>query len=206
MPRITLSHHQEAFFLALASSMDNFLVGCSLAASTRGQQLNYAFVLFVSLCNALGCYVATQAGSLFSNYCVSYEWTNIIAGTLFFYLGFQEYQEQLSNENAQRTNSKPPIGQNYSIAFPMTLNNLAGGASGGLVGISPLLNAGYALVVSIITMVAGFALVSAFATGHTRAKKTTSYQDNLASYISIGLYIFLGLQCIMESVFHTDIE
>mmetsp|Transcript_4921 Transcript_4921/g.11013 ORF Transcript_4921/g.11013 Transcript_4921/m.11013 type:complete len:120 (-) Transcript_4921:31-390(-) len=87
-----------------------------------------------------------------------------------------------------------------SLALPMTLNNLAGGLTGGvaLQEIRPLTHAAYALVVSVVTMWAGFHLGQCQTTNVTTER--TGYWNSLAQQLSVALYLLLSAQSLYEAV------
>ena len=98
----------------------------------------------------------------------------------------------------------------------MTLNNLAGGVTGGVMGISAGLNTLYAFVISVAFMWIGYCVGHASQkhrqqrqqltekSGSTTTSNTTTTTTNTASFnlgtISIALYLVLSFQSLYEAM------
>lgn len=197
------SQHVQALFISLASSTDNFLVGLSVGLTRK--PLSLKVLWGIAACNAVGCLVATSGGSVGAQYFMDQRTANRIACLAFAYLAWQEYSEA------------PPVGANsgggspcalaasrdgavslpkqqhvsLDLALPMTLNNLAGGVAAGVVGISPLWNFLYALLMSVVTMSFGYRLGKVF---------SGLGQHRSIAYGPIVIYLALALQAVLEAI------
>jgi putative Mn2+ efflux pump MntP len=78
-----------------------------------------------------------------------------------------------------------PKQVSLALALPMTLNNIAGGVTAGVLGVPPLWNFVYALAISVLTMWVGYRL----GRGFSGARR----QRSLA-YGTIFIYLILCLQ------------
>mmetsp|Transcript_1508 Transcript_1508/g.1926 ORF Transcript_1508/g.1926 Transcript_1508/m.1926 type:complete len:199 (+) Transcript_1508:102-698(+) len=157
--------HIDALLLALASSTDNFTVGVSVGCS-RKKTLPVKANLFISVCNATGALVAGYGGVALSETLPSFL-APLLAAIAFGYLSLQELllfrkNKKSADENANKDDSEQQQEQSMDwcnairLAFPMTVNNLAGGVAGGAAGLSPLMTSAYALVASFVTMSMGY--------------------------------------------------
>jgi len=85
------------------------------------------------------------------------------------------------------------------LAFPMTLNNLAGGVAGGAIGVSPFQAGIYGLLASFITMALGHSIGLHLARLSTNQKSKTSvaFRSILIdpSFVSASL---LGILCLVS--------
>ena len=182
-----LSQHVQALFISLASSTDNFLVGLSVGLTRK--RLSQKVLWGIALCNAAGCYIATTGGSLGAEYLMDEQTANGIACLAFAYLAVQEYAEGgASATDHGDSSSKTPKKVSLDLALPMTLNNLAGGVTAGLLDISPAWNFIYALLMSVLTMWLGYGLGKAF---------SGIGQHRLLIYGPICIYLALSLQSFM---------
>lgn len=179
------SQHVKALFISLASSTDNFLIGLSVGLTRK--PLSSKVLWGIALCNAAGCLVATSGGSLGVHYLMDERTANVIACIAFAYLAWNEYSEV----SFQETTSSPPRQVSLDLALPMTLNNLAGGVAAGVVGVSPLWNFAYALLMSAVTMWIGFQLGMVFS--------SVSPSRGLITYGPIVLYSALSLQSLLDA-------
>ena len=89
----------------------------------------------IAICNAAGCYIATSGGSLGAQYLMNDQTTNGIACLAFVYLAIKEYME--ASDNGSLPQDKPKQ-VSLDLALPMTVNNLAGGVTAGVLGVSPV--------------------------------------------------------------------
>ena len=143
--------------LALGSSTDNFAIGASLGIS--GLMLKLKFNALIAAANALGAFVAAAGGLAIGQMANSFGlW---IAAFVFGYLAWQEGGSLWAGEPASplqkiaaQANGNMAIA--VQLAVPMTLNNLAGGIAGGVVGISPWLLGTSAFCASFAMMATGF--------------------------------------------------
>lgn len=185
-----LFQHAQALSISLASSTDNFLVGLSVGLARK--PLPQHVLWGIALCNAAGCFLATSGGSLGAAYFLDHVTANGMACLAFTYLSWKEYAE------GRATSSSGTPGTSFSqqqqkvsldLALPMTLNNLAGGVTAGLLAISPAWNFLYALIMSVLTMWLGYQLGRAFS-GLER-------QHPLLVYGPICIYLILSCQSFM---------
>lgn len=171
----------HAFLLAAASSTDNLLVGVSLA---RQRRLPRDVWIGTSLANSLGSLLATALAAWFSNSSLITErWCSWLAAAAFAYLGYNEYCDDASVNNAA---SRPRHSVTLTeLAIPMTLNNLAGGSTGGVAGISPFVACFHVFGVSLWSMWFGHLVGTRFSFAQTNEK--TAY-----------LYFFLAVMCLWD--------
>jgi putative Mn2+ efflux pump MntP len=171
---MSLSLHVHALLLALASSTDNFCVGLSVGVQQK--RLPVHVNAFISVCNATGALLASHGGSYMTTATTTTTTTStttmapLFASAGFAYLGYQEFTSTSSSSSCtppppppSSSSYPPPSTTNHrlvswSVAIPMTLNNLAGGVAGGMVGIVPFMAGGYALAASFVGMWVGHAV------------------------------------------------
>lgn len=170
----------HAFLLAAASSTDNLLVGVSLG---RQRRLPRDVWIGTSLCNSLGSLFATASASWFSNSLLLTErWCSWLAAAAFAYLGYSEYYGDDSVNLQSRQRHQVTFTE---LAIPMTLNNLAGGFTGGIAGISPFVACFHVFGVSLGSMWFGH-LVG------------TRYQFLQTQDWTAYLYFFLAIMCLWD--------
>jgi len=174
----------RAFTLAVASSTDNFLVGLSLGLSNKPLRRNLLFG--ISVANAIGCFVATYFGSSLLTPLLGNA-SHALAGVAFLYLAYREYQETCESAEPKRVS--------LELAIPMSLNNLAGGVAGGVLGLSATIASLHVLAVSVGTMWIGHWL------GSGSRKSTTGIST---SQWSILLYAMLSFLSFYESLYSAD--
>jgi putative Mn2+ efflux pump MntP len=200
----TDSHHWQALVLAFASSTDNFLVG--LCTGLVGKPLPVSVLWGISICNAAGSLVATAGGAFCANTLhATAQLQYGLAAAAFGYLAWMEYRESPASTTTSSYNPTGPSSSSrqqasLSLALPMTLNNLAGGVAGGVVGLSAVTASLYALFISVITMWVGYRL-GRFLHGRQSQQGTTLLKSSHRSvYFSILLYSLLSLQSLWEAV------
>ena len=143
-----------ALGIALSSSTDNFAVGASLGLA--GLVLHARFNLAIALANGIGALVAAEGGHVIGEVANSAgAW---LAASVFAYLSWQEGASICRGEESSPLLHKAERGVVAQLAVPMTLNNLAGGVAGGVVGIGPLLGGASAFVASFLMMATGHLL------------------------------------------------
>jgi putative Mn2+ efflux pump MntP len=150
------SYHAQALLMALASSTDNFLVGVSVGLTRK--PLSIKVLWGIALCNAVGGFLAASGGRLGVKYLMDESTANGFAGFAFAYLAWKEYVESLEEASSKGA----PKQVSLALALPMTLNNIAGGVTAGVLGVPPLWNFTYALAVSVLTMWIGYRLGKGF--------------------------------------------
>jgi putative Mn2+ efflux pump MntP len=196
-------HHWQALVLAFASSTDNFLVG--LCTGLVGKPLPVAVLWGISICNAAGSLVATAGGAFCANTLhATAHLQHGLAAAAFGYLAWIEYRElpptTATSSNQTGSSSSSRQQASLSLALPMTLNNLAGGVAGGVVGLSAVTASLYALFISVITMWVGYKLGRVMY-GRQSQQGTTLWKSSHRSvYFSILLYSLLSLQSLWEAV------
>ena len=188
--------HFAAICLSVAASTDNFLVGLSEGLARHSLKISVLWGIAAS--NALGGFVSSSFGHFIVQY-VSVRQQFILTGVGFSLLALQEYFEATSSTiSAAHNNSSGQLGAattaksesaSLALALPMTLNNVAGGIAGGVLGISPNWNFIYALIVSVLTMWLGYKL-------GTQARKTGMIQTQR---LSIALYLYLSAQSFYQA-------
>lgn len=215
-----LQTHVDAFLLAVASSTDNFMVGVSAGLSSPPLSHFYKVNLAVALCNAGGTLLATYGGDHLKRlpevalmklaaavstssspeaYKINFSIPALLAAMAFAYLSWKEYSiEELDDADDKITKQS---SLSYSIALPMTLNNLAGGVAGGVLGLSVLQATIYAFFVSLGSMTFGHFLGDRFAmmqqsNGNLQEKKISTNQ--WCKYISVVIYLVLCFQSLAE--------
>lgn len=180
-----LSQHVTALFISLASSTDNFLVGVSVGMTRK--PLSQKVLWGIALCNAAGCLVATSGGSLGAQHFMTNDpaVANGIACLAFLYLALKEYTEAKQDADSQQ-NKRRQVS--LDLALPMTLNNLAGGVAAGVVGIAPMWNFIYALLMSVLTMWVGCRLGRVFS-GQRQTSSSLLYGP-LLIYLALAVQSF----------------
>lgn len=178
----------------------------------------YKVNLAVALCNAGGTFVSTYGGGNLARlpekalqklaatvtsssspetFVMNVKPESALAAIAFAYLAWKEYSEgliEINEDSGDDKTKKAARGLSYSIALPMTLNNLAGGVAGGALGLSALQATSYAFVVSFLSMALGNSLA-------TRLVKSTT-QSALAprwcQVVAISIYLLLCVQSLLD--------
>ena len=147
-----LTIYRTAAVLSLGSSTDNFAIGASLGIA--GLMLKLKFNALIAAANGVGALVAAAGGHAIGQVADSFGlW---IAASVFAYLAWQEGGSLWAGEPASPLLKLAERGVALQLAVPMTLNNLAGGIAGGVVGIGPLLAGTSAFCASFAMMATGF--------------------------------------------------
>ena len=150
----------HAILLACGSSTDNFAVGTSLGISNKS--LSSSTNAIISFFNAFGAYISASGGYyLLGRLAPAY--ATLFAALIFSYLSiddFNAYRHKRSDNGTDRSSSTLRMKSDsprdaLRIAIPMTLNNIAGGAAGGAVGIGALTAGVAALLASFCMMKLG---------------------------------------------------
>lgn len=140
--------HLHALLLAVASSTDNFAVGFS--EGIKRQPNPNTLNLFIAACNASGALAATSMGEAMSG---AGTFAPFLASIAFAYLGWNDLR---ASDSPQGQNQQQHTAT-FSLALPMTLNNLAGGVAGGATGmISGWMAFFYAFLASFVAMASGY--------------------------------------------------
>jgi putative Mn2+ efflux pump MntP len=215
-----LQPHLDAFLLAAASSTDNFMVGISTGLTSPSSLHFYKVNLAVALCNACGTLLATYGGDTLKKlpelalmklaaavstssspetYRLNFSIEALLAAMAFAYLSWKEYSsEELDDEDDKRKKTN----LSYSIALPMTLNNLAGGVAGGVLGLSAFQATFYAFLVSFLSMALGHFLgnrvVMMQQNSNSNAQETKSSTTGWCKYVAISIYVALCFQSLAE--------
>ena len=164
----------------------------------------------------------------------------LLAAASFGFLAYQEYQEQQEHQQQQQKTKKksregdesdadkpcsvnggvPSKPASLQLALPMTLNNMAGGVTGGVMGLSPSLNALHALMISVVFMWLGQMLGAITKSHHPQQRHhhggqrppndnknqpaktmtTTMHSSYNVTTISIALYLILCFQSFYEAI------
>lgn len=148
---ISFSPNLDALLLALASSTDNFAVGFSIGIG-RNKLPAWANAI-TSFCNGLGAFLAGYGGSILNKNLPLFAPT--LAAIVFGGLGVLELMSYSRNPDTATGSNMSSVPQVFRLAVPMTLNNLAGGAAGGTLGLTPEISGFYSVVASFLTMYAG---------------------------------------------------
>ena len=131
---------------------------------------------------------------------------SMLAALAFAYLAWKEYVESSSGDVTNNANdagdddkakkaARNSGGLSYSMALPMTLNNLAGGVAGGVLGLSVWQATFYAFVVSFGSMALGYYLA--------RRLVQSTHQSALGAprwcqHVAISIYVLLCLQSLWD--------
>ena len=86
----------------------------------------------------------------------------------------------------------------WQLALPMTLNNLAGGVTAGVLGVSAWWNFVYAIIMSVLTMWVGYRLGKAFSSGGLQQQQQQTRSNRWLTYVPILIYLALALQSLLE--------
>ena len=164
-----------AAVLACGSSTDNFAVGASLGISNK--PLSSPANAVISFLNAFGAYVSASGGHLLGELAPFF--ATLFAALIFAYLSIDEFTSNIRNKCKNEGPSTMTMGSGslrdaLRIAIPMTLNNLAGGAAGGAVGIN-------AITSGVLALVASFSMMKL---GHVIGKRLKA---SVGDKISIGV-------------------
>lgn len=143
-----------AILLAFSSSTDNFAVGLSVALS--GSRLPPRVNLLVSLANAIGALCSAVFGTALGETAPTL--APMAAAAIFLYLAHEELSSWRQGDRSSPLARSASEGLVGKLALPMTLNNLAGGIAGGVVGVAPIAAGGSVFVASYLMMAGGHML------------------------------------------------
>ena len=175
-----------ALLLAIASSTDNFAVGLGMGLAQKPLSVRVNGI--ISILNALGAIIA----SFFGNAGQSTSWLSLLASLAFFYLAYDEFASRNTCYDEKDNSAKNPVPiASTGMAIPMTLNNLVGGAAGGVVGVPPSMAAICALLASYSAMAMGHWI------GTQTASTATSYPS---SQLAAAIYAILGVLSFWDAV------
>lgn len=115
-----------------------------------------------------------------------------VASLAFAHLGYQEVRSPIGEAK------KKPSQQlcSYSLALPMTLNNLAGGVAGGMAGIEGNVAFLYAFLASSIAMTSGYWIGVAFSHSSPASRQEGCSPELVAAFI----YFSLSLVTVFEAI------
>jgi putative Mn2+ efflux pump MntP len=133
-----------AALLYISSSTDNFAVGASVALSGSPHSVYVNGV--IAVCNASAALVSAAFGVYLGDAAPTV--APLAAAIIFLYLAYEEVRSLLQGEDASPLAQMAVSGLAWRLAVPMSINNLAGGIAGGVVGIGPLQAGFWALVAS----------------------------------------------------------
>jgi len=142
--------------LPLISAADNFVVGAALGVG--GKELPFLTVVIVAVANAAGMFLSSYVGR------VAGAWAPmaaaIAAGLFCLLLGGLELQSWYSEEEgpSDKLANMAATQNAWLLALPMTLNNLATGLAGGLLGGSIWLLSFNTFAASFLLMYIGYFL------------------------------------------------
>ena len=190
----------------------------SRQAMTQDRVHFYRVNFVVALCNAAGTFVSSYGGRSLSRvpslallkvaaavtsssspetYSLNFKPESAIAAIAFAYLAWQEYSEgsiEIYNDRGDEKSKKASRGLSYSIALPMTLNNLAGGLAGGALGLSAIQATSYAFAVSFLSMSFGYYL----ATRLVKRATPSAFAPRWCQVMAISIYLLLCLQSLLD--------
>lgn len=210
-----MQNHTEAFLLAMASSTDNFAVGCSLGVRAHIRNDNdkahsYWFAktnLVIAVCNAGGAYLAASLGSSVLHLDSLLSLAPLVSSTAFLYLACAEVLEgRKSSKNRTKEKPHPNDSNNSSLpstlalALPMTLNNLAGGFVGGVAGITSRVAFLHVFFASLVCMMCGHVLGTRIRQRQAQRVDRDDKSVSSGYQLSAGLYGLLSLLTLHEAL------
>lgn len=179
--RSKFSTWERGLVLAISSSTDNFAIGLSVALA--GSPLSPGVNAIIALCNGLGATVGAMFGSIIESSAPLA--APLIAAGIFLYLAQEEVISWKNAEDCSPLARSAAQGLIWRLALPMSLNNIGGGLASGLIGITPILAGGFALLASYVMMAFGHFL------GMRLGKCVENWFDPrllaAAVFVSIGL-------------------
>lgn len=137
------------------------LLPCGTSLGISNKSLSSSTNAIISFLNAFGAYISASGGYLLGRLAPAY--ATLFAALIFSYLSiddFNAYRHKRSDNGTDRSSSTLTMKSDsprdaLRIAIPMTLNNIAGGAAGGAVGIGALTAGVAALFASFCMMKLG---------------------------------------------------
>ena len=181
--------------IALTSSLDNFVIGVTL-----GGHRSYTLRLngVVALANAAGAGLSALVGSGIG--LLAPRLAGLVAALTFLVLGASEAASAYRKETSSFTDLAL-VGDAWKLAVPMTLNNVAGGVSGGLSDLPPAAMAVSAFIASFALMHLGNAIGASLATtttnGDDHKRESSSCTANAISIdpriLAACAFAFLGI-------------
>mmetsp|Transcript_56083 Transcript_56083/g.88892 ORF Transcript_56083/g.88892 Transcript_56083/m.88892 type:complete len:233 (-) Transcript_56083:33-731(-) len=146
------------FLLPIIASMDNFVLGVALGVG--GQSLPPSVVLIVAIMNAVGMMLSGMVGKIAGSWAPVA--ASILAGGFFIVVGGFEIRSWMLEEESPTDMlfNLAATRNAWILGLPMTLNNLASGLAGGLVGMNIWLLGLLTFLASSVLMCLGYALGS----------------------------------------------
>ena len=178
-------------------------------SSSKTTHLSYTVWLGISLLNALGCWVATVIGNQLQ--LIQWIHPSLLAGLAFAVLAWKEVSSILSSQDF--IEDKPTVIVSdwvtmLQLGIPMTLNNVAGGMAGGMLGLTAMTTTVYVFVVSLVIMKCGYYMgrwVSSRILQSTYCTHNNKLSQNqvhvAASYMCALLYLALSSLSLYDGLF-----
>lgn len=142
--------------LSIASSVDNWAV--AMAVGISGTKLSFPDCFIIAAVGGLASGLADFASALAGQWLKAA--SSLLCGAFFIGLALNEFWNYFRGADDQETKKgftalgKQQIGA-FSLAVPLSLNNLAGGVAGGLAGDAFWLLGGCSALASLLFMVLG---------------------------------------------------
>jgi len=230
----------EAFILALASSTDNFMVGLSVGITNRHLSVSVNVLISICnaagawLASIGGNIIGENLPSFVSPLLSAITFGGLALQEFLEFIRTVQRKKQRRQQKQQRGNENNDViaKNNFSdisnsssscdsgtsldisralqLAFPMTLNNLAGGVAGGAIGVSPLQAGIFGLLASFLTMALGHSIGLYFARLSNKnndknknetpgASRSILLDPSLVSASLLGILCLVSLQELLSS-------
>ncbi len=204
-------HLLSSFFLAVSSNVDNFAVG--VAYGVKKIKIGIFSNLVIAVVSASGTYCSMTVGEIISRF-LSAHVANLLGSGVLVALGIWSLWDTLRIERREKRNrskkfsdfsdndlsyntfiEKPEkadlddsrtidVKESITLAFAVTINNVASGIGGGISGLNVTLTTFLAFILSILVVILGYFLGE---------KSSAKMSGKWAGIISACLIICIGI-------------
>jgi len=182
-----MRHLVSSFFLAISSNVDNFAVG--VAYGVKKIKIGILSNLVIAGISALGTYLSMSVGEIISRF-LSEDIANLLGSGVLLIIGIWSIWDTLRTEIEEKRNQrrssvnelsyntfieKPEradlddsrtidVKESITLAFALTINNLAGGVGGGISGLNIAITTLLTFIFSILGVTLGYFMGERFTT------------------------------------------
>lgn len=208
-----MGHLLSAIFLAISSNVDNFAIG--IAYGVKKIKIGTSGNLIIAIFSGLGTYFSMSIGAIIGRF-LSASLANLLGSGVLICLGIWGMWDAIKTERQERkkrhksssvnelsytTFIEDPeradldhsqfidVRESLTLAFALTINNIAGGIGGGLSGLNIIFTTLLTFVLSLILILLGYFLGERFS-----AKLSGKWSGILSSFliIFIGIYEYFS--------------
>ena len=179
----------SVFLLSVASNLDNFGVGAAYQA--RGYAITIGPNLLIAIANSLGTFVSVFFGEVIHIFLPEAA-ANFIGGFIFVCLGLYGFVSHYhSDEEELIIDNLKEVGftEGIVLALSLSISNVAGGISAGIIGLDLSLVTCFMFIMSILMVWLG-----ALVTKLLQAQVPSKYINLLSAslLVSLGIYKWMS--------------